>query len=131
MGPEEIDRTNRIELTRIQSGVFLAIGSLIAPITLPLVWILLHSDFLKNSLLEKNSILVMGVMLAAVTALWAGSIVRCVTDIVREYSATSRFGLFLLLITPMIWLFLSVAYAYFATASAITSYLTGAGLITG
>jgi len=127
MGPEEIDRTNRIELTRVQSGLFLAIGNLLAPTTLPLAWIILNSDALKDSLPSTKLVIMVGIV-AALTIFWAASIVRCVTDIVREYSATSRFGLFLLLISPMLWFGLSVAYVYFAVATSLASLVTQMGL---
>jgi hypothetical protein len=128
MRPDEIDATNKIELTRIQSGIFLAVASIFSPLLFPLAGAILSSDMLKDSVLASMQGIIMLLILAGVTFLWAGSIVRCITDIVREYSATSRFGLFLLLISPMVWLCLSAAYVYSIIESSFASYMTGLGL---
>ena len=128
MGPAEIDETNRIELTRVQSGIFLAIGSVLSPLLFPLVGLVLGSDALKNTWLASNQLIIMLLVLAFVTCFWAGSIVRCITDIVREYSATSRFGLFLLLVSPVLWIGLFAAYLYAILASNFASYMNGFGL---
>ena len=128
MSHDEINKTNRMELTRIQSGIFMAIASIISPLLLPFAWMVMNIDAVKNRLPSEFFLIVILLVLAGITFFWAGSIVRCVTDIVREYSATSRFGLFILLITPMVWACFGVAYLYLTVASSMATYMGGFGL---
>lgn len=106
--PEQPVKNQRMDTTRIQTGVFFAVAAIFLPVLyLPLS--LLSEDKITSGIWDGSFLPILTFLLAITnTCVWAGGVVRCITDIVREYSATGRFGLFLLLITPMIWIILAL-----------------------
>lgn len=125
---KQADKSNSYLGVKIGTGFMLALLTLVAPVVLfmipPYFDVLVTKEMLlaDPTLIEYRTIAMVGYTILCII-LWAGSIVRCVWDMIKYHSASSAFGLFTLLITPFVW----VAITYVAILSTISQFM-GSGV---
>lgn len=86
-------------MPRVQMGIFYALLNLVSPVLIPLAYVF-GNQF--NNHTSLNGIFAF-IAFLVVICFWSGSIVSCIWDMIRFGSHTSAFGLFLLIIMPVIW----------------------------
>ena len=98
----DIGKTMIMESRRVEAGIFYALISLASPLLIPL-WLMIAQEF-PETITSRVASMVAVVLVIVIIVIWAAGIVSCVSDIARVYSQASRYGLFILLISPFFWL---------------------------
>jgi hypothetical protein len=100
------DRNEVIFTRRAGVGLFWAIASMFAPLLVLLTPNL--SSFFKTQLNFDFPVSAMvAVLIVIFITLWGSSIVKCVWEMIKHHALLSGLGLFLLVIQPAIWFFLT------------------------
>jgi hypothetical protein len=94
-----------IFMPRIQKGIFYSIANVFAPFLIPLAYIIAGNYFTNQA-----AILTAVITAFLVVCFWASSIIGCIWEMIRYGSHFSALGLFILLITPVLWITFGVVY---------------------
>jgi len=94
-----------IFMPRIQKGIFYSIANTFAPFLVPLAYIIANNYFTNQA-----AMLTAVIVAFLVVCFWASSVIGCIWEMIRYGSHFSALGLFILLITPVLWITFTVIY---------------------
>lgn len=118
-GREEHNKVTGVSFSnrRVESGIFYSILSFLSPFS-AFLWFRFAPTFTTTEVMLS----VLPWILFGITLFWAAAVVKCVSDIARVYSKAGRYGLFLVLISPVLWLIAIVNYFYYYIQEVLSSF---------